>query len=162
MININTQQGEIKNLKFRKEGQGEDANVALDISLSLTCEGKGILDTILGADSADSFWRPGGADVRFPYLAKCESIAKVRYCSVNIAGLTLENCVLSKTTFIPKPNGFIDLTANCSANDLSEHDLAAVKNLLRVPCSIAISGGDLVDAMNADDDDQTDMLEDEE
>jgi len=169
MLDINAPQGEIKNLKFRKEGKGENGAVPLDIAIVLTCAGATPLRTLIGGNNAATFWRANDdKDLMYPYLGMCESTAKVRYCTVEIDMVILKNCDLSKFKFKCLGGGMIELAFNCAAKEFSEHDVSDLRALLQDVAQIKVSGGDLVDKMNDpdpepdDDEDQNDLDLDDE
>jgi hypothetical protein len=154
----------VTNLKYHKNGKGENAPVPLDIKLSLMCAGS-VLNTLLGG-KASSIWKEGrNKDLALPYLGGCSCGSVFTYCQVNIGGAELKDGTMSKISFTPLPGGQVDLSFNISVEEVSAAGVNKLRQLLQTTCEMVLSGGDLVvlsEDEEGDDDQQEDLLEDAE
>lgn len=154
-LTINAPQGEIKNLKYRKEGNGADGAVPLDVKVSCVCNGS-VLKTLIGSDNTASFWRAGkDKELMFPWLGLCKSNSKFKYCQLNVGGVELKDASLSGFQFTCMEGGSLELEFNAAVPHLGAKETEKMKGFLKggaIP--IKCTGGDLVDM--AEDDDEED------
>lgn len=153
-LKIDAPKGEVKNLKYRKEGKkGADGAVPLDVKVSLVCSGA-VLTTLLGSAAA-SFWRNGeGKPQMYPGLGKAECINKFKYVQLTIGTAELPDATISSIKFTCLDNKELDVEFNASVAHIPAKELEKLKGyLLGNAIPIKCDGGDLVDLM-ADDEEE--------
>lgn len=163
MLTINSPQGQVTNVKYHREGSGDDPNnVAMDIKIKCECFGAEALTPLLGNKSAKVFWTGKDNDLAFPHLGESVIRTKVEGCKAQIQGISLTNCNLGVFKFKPKMGGAIELSFNVSAKDVSPKQQDQLKGLLKTDVQILVEGGDIItlSASSKPDDDDDDSQAD--
>ncbi len=133
----------VSNLKYHRNGKGENSPVPLDVKLEVMVTGK-VLDSMLGGKAGAIWSGDRSKDLALPYLGACQCTSKFNYCQVNVGGAELKDATMSKIAFTPLPGGQVDMTFNLSVDEVSAAAINKLRQLLQQSCEVSVTGGDLV------------------
>jgi len=161
LIKITDGAAELKFVKTRKEGKGEDRKIlGLDMQFVCTTKAKGVTPDILGSP-AQVFWQTGKEkEALFLGLATCTSKSKVKNATLQFAGIVFENEItLSNWKFTPRAHGMIDLSFKASVEDPTIDQRSIITKCTKSG-RLEVEGElDLIDQMESDENESGDQQE---
>tara|TARA_R110002072_G_scaffold295787_1_gene466969 strand:+ start:145 stop:648 length:504 start_codon:yes stop_codon:yes gene_type:complete len=153
MIKITDGQAELKVVKTRKEGKGEESKIlGLDMTFACVTKAEGVTPDIFGNPS-QVFWDDDEEkNPLFFGLKAITSDSKVKNATLQFAGNVFDHsATLSKWAFRPCAHGMIQLTFLASVSDPTRDQRIGVLAKLLKPGKLEVEGElNLLDQMNDD------------
>lgn len=145
----------LEHINVRKQGNEDDAFMALDLKLSGECSSS-CLPRILGCEPSHiaAFWREDGDNnPLFSGITEIKSWAEFENCELNldIRDNPFQGVKVKNIRFKPVSNLNVILTISVSIDDVSNSDIPLLANQLREIIGCEITGQPEFNLANADD-----------
>jgi hypothetical protein len=143
-----------------KKGKKSDGN-SPSLIFKIKCIAPGsILKPLLGGDNFKSFWRKNtDKDVMYPGIKRIESVAKFSAHAIEFAGAEFLNAKITDCKAKPLVDEEVELQLKVTILDPSDEQIHNVKTRLSGTGHLKISGLDLIDQMEDEEDGDSEEVE---
>lgn len=152
MIKIQDNAAELKKVSTRKEGQGSETVLGLDLLFSCSTLGKKVTPDVLGHSSL-AFWDENEEqDPIWLGINWITSSSRVKNATLQFCGIVLDHTVtLSAWKFSPRPQGMVDVHFKAAINKPTKEQRAGILEASKQPGRLEVDGElNLLDLMEAE------------